>query len=185
MAYRRLSSLIMVLRLWLVPCRTCSGSGTLPAGRSYIGHMSLQFLSRKPRSSILLSRRIVGNAWRHVFVSLRTLLLIMLAICPICGKVHYRECCEYLLARNSLRLTLDRIVSQTLLVMGATLSPSLSGLLPQPHQINAIVAEVVSEMQRYAHLAPSLRLAANIISDAEDRRRQNLRSPSMQYLKMG
>jgi hypothetical protein len=69
--------------------------------------------------------------------------------------------------------------------MGATLSPSLSGLLPTPGQINAIIAEVVSEMQRYSHLAPSLRLAANIISDAEDRRRQNLRSPSMQYLKMG
>lgn len=82
-------------------------------------------------------------------------------------------------------LTVHSIVSQTLLVMGATLSPSLSGLLPQPHQINAIIGEVVGEMQRYSHLAPSLRLAANIISDAEERRRQNLRSPSMQYLKMG
>lgn len=68
--------------------------------------------------------------------------------------------------------------------MGATLSPSLAGLLPQPHQVNAIIEEVVREVKRFSHLAPSLGLAASIIADAEDRRRQNLRSPSMQYLKV-
>ncbi|TLD35221.1 putative phosphoribomutase [Venturia nashicola] len=73
------------------------------------------------------------------------------------------------------------IVSQALL--GATMSPSLSALLPTPNQVNAIIGDVVREIQRYAHLAPSLRLAADIITQAEERRRQNLRSPSMAYVK--
>lgn len=67
--------------------------------------------------------------------------------------------------------------------MGATMSPSLSALLPAPSQVNAIIGDVVHEIQRYAHLAPSLRLAADIIAQAEERRRQNLRSPSMAYVK--
>jgi hypothetical protein len=83
-----------------------------------------------------------------------------------------------------LPLTKFRIVSQTLLVMGATMSPSLSALLPASHQMNAIIDDVVHEIQRYAHLAPSLRLAADIITQAEERRRQNLRSPSMAYVKV-
>jgi hypothetical protein len=68
--------------------------------------------------------------------------------------------------------------------MGATMSPSLSALLPASHQITAIIDDVVHEIQRYAQLAPSLRLAADIITQAEERRRQNLRSPSMAYIKV-
>lgn len=65
--------------------------------------------------------------------------------------------------------------------MGATMSPSLSALLPDPNQVNAIIGDVVREIQQYAHLAPSLRLAADIITQAEERRRRNLRYPSMAY----
>ena len=68
------------------------------------------------------------------------------------------------------------IVSQTLLVMGATMSHSLSALLPAPQQMDAIINEVVIEIERYAHLAPSLRLSAEIIREAEKRRQMFLRS---------
>ncbi|KAL1876576.1 hypothetical protein Daus18300_002820 [Diaporthe australafricana] len=67
------------------------------------------------------------------------------------------------------------IVSQTLLVMGATMSPSLSnilmGLVPHGDNIDRIINEVVMEIERYAVLAPSLSLAAEIIKEAEVRRR--------------
>jgi len=63
------------------------------------------------------------------------------------------------------------IVSQTLLVMGATLSTALSELLPPPHQMNAIINDVVREIGSYAHLAPSLSLSADIIREAENQRR--------------
>ena len=67
------------------------------------------------------------------------------------------------------------IVSQTLLVMGATMSPSLmSILLTLVHNretIDHIINEVVLEIERYAMLAPSLSLAAEIIKEAEVRRR--------------
>jgi len=67
------------------------------------------------------------------------------------------------------------IVSQTLLVMGATMSPSLmSILLTLVHSretIDHIINEVVMEIERYAVLAPSLSLAAEIIKEAEVRRR--------------
>lgn len=62
------------------------------------------------------------------------------------------------------------IVSQTLLVMGATLSPALSPLLPPPEQMDAIVNGVVEEIAKYSHLAPSLALSAEIIREAECRR---------------
>ncbi|KAF2759975.1 hypothetical protein EJ05DRAFT_317638 [Pseudovirgaria hyperparasitica] len=68
------------------------------------------------------------------------------------------------------------IVSQTLLVMGATMSSSLSALLPPPHQMDVIIDDVILEIERYAHLAPSLRLSAEIIREAEDRRQLYLRS---------
>ncbi|KAF2088614.1 hypothetical protein K490DRAFT_39333 [Saccharata proteae CBS 121410] len=68
------------------------------------------------------------------------------------------------------------MVSQTLLVMGATMSASLAALLPPPHQMNAIIEDVVLEIQRCAHLAPSLRLAAEVIREAEERRQVFLRS---------
>lgn len=61
--------------------------------------------------------------------------------------------------------------------MGATMSPALAALLPPPHQMNAIINDVVREIECYAHLAPSLRLSADIIREAENRRQQNLRSP--------
>lgn len=62
------------------------------------------------------------------------------------------------------------MVSQTLLIMGATLSPTLAILLPPVERMDAIIAGVVNEVERYAHLAPSLKLSAEIIRDAERRR---------------
>jgi hypothetical protein len=62
------------------------------------------------------------------------------------------------------------IVSQTLLIMGATLSSSLAALLPPVHQMNVIIAEVVAEIERMAHLAPSIRLCAELMREAEERR---------------
>ena len=72
------------------------------------------------------------------------------------------------------------IVSQTLLVMGATMNASLSALLPPAPQMDAIINEVVAEVERYAHLAPSLRLSAEIVREAEERRMLMLRSAGMQ-----
>lgn len=67
------------------------------------------------------------------------------------------------------------IVSQTLLVMGATMSPSLMSILltlvPHRESIDQMINEVVTEIERYAVLAPSLSLAAEIIKEAEIRRR--------------
>lgn len=71
------------------------------------------------------------------------------------------------------------IVSQTLLVMGATMCPSLSALLPPPHQMDIIIDDVVLEIERYGHLAPSLRLSAEIIREAEERRQMFLRSAGL------
>ena len=50
------------------------------------------------------------------------------------------------------------IMSQSLLLMGATLNNTLAALLPPAHQTNIIIAEVVNELERMAHLAPSLQL---------------------------
>lgn len=68
------------------------------------------------------------------------------------------------------------MVSQTLLIMGATMSPTLSTLLPLPSRVDAIISSVIVEVERYAHLAPSLKLSAEIIRDAERRRQICLRS---------
>ncbi|KAK3617110.1 hypothetical protein LTR56_025516 [Elasticomyces elasticus] len=62
------------------------------------------------------------------------------------------------------------IMSQTLLLMAATLSPPLAALLPPAHQMDVIIAETVSEVERMAHLAPSLGLCAEIVREAEGRR---------------
>lgn len=66
------------------------------------------------------------------------------------------------------------IVSQTLLIMGATMSPSLttiiSSLLPHVTSIDIIINDVVMEIERYARLAPSLSLLAEIIREAQTRR---------------
>ncbi|KAK7512939.1 hypothetical protein IWZ03DRAFT_42615 [Phyllosticta citriasiana] len=71
------------------------------------------------------------------------------------------------------------VVSQTLLVMGATMSPSLSALLPPPHSMDAIINDVVCEIEHLAHLAPSLRLSAEIIREAEERRQLFLQSTGL------
>ncbi|CAK7228117.1 hypothetical protein SBRCBS47491_006795 [Sporothrix bragantina] len=67
------------------------------------------------------------------------------------------------------------IVSQTLLVMGASMSASLSSILltivPHREVLDQIITDVVVEIERYAGLAPSLALAAEIIREAEVRRR--------------
>jgi hypothetical protein len=60
--------------------------------------------------------------------------------------------------------------------MGATMSPSLSALLPPPQQMNSIIDDVVREIELYAHLAPSLVLSADIIREADNRRRIALTS---------
>lgn len=67
------------------------------------------------------------------------------------------------------------MVSQTLLVMGASMSPSLLGVLLSlvPHQeaLDQIINDVILEIELYAALAPSLSLASEIIKEAEVRRR--------------
>lgn len=68
------------------------------------------------------------------------------------------------------------MVSQTLLIMGATMSRTLSTLLPPPLRTDTIISSVIVEVERYAHLAPSLKLSAEIIRDAERRRQICLRS---------
>ena len=62
------------------------------------------------------------------------------------------------------------LMSQGLLLMGATLSNTLSALLPPASQMNIIIAEVVVEVERLSHLAPSLKLCADIIREADQRR---------------
>ncbi|KAK5124362.1 hypothetical protein LTR85_001579 [Meristemomyces frigidus] len=69
------------------------------------------------------------------------------------------------------------IMSQTLLLMGATLSPMLAQLLPPAHQMDAIISEVVSELERLSHLAPSLQLCAEIVREAEARRQVLIQRP--------
>jgi hypothetical protein len=72
------------------------------------------------------------------------------------------------------------IVSQTLLVMGATMSPSLSNILltlvPHREALDQIINDVIMDIERMAVLAPSLSLAAEIIKEAEVRRRTFLNS---------
>jgi hypothetical protein len=45
--------------------------------------------------------------------------------------------------------------------------------------MDIIIDDVVLEIERYAHLAPSLRLSAEIIREAEDRRQMFLRSAGL------
>ncbi|KAI1820826.1 hypothetical protein F4861DRAFT_533423 [Xylaria intraflava] len=67
------------------------------------------------------------------------------------------------------------IVSQTLLVMGATMSPTLSSILltlvPHREALDQIINDVIMDIERMAVLAPSISLAAEIIKEAEIRRR--------------
>ena len=68
------------------------------------------------------------------------------------------------------------IMSQTLLLMAATLNNTLAALLPPAHQMDVIFAEVLNELDRLAHLAPSIQLCAEMVREAEQRR-QLMRSP--------
>ncbi|RDW90896.1 putative C6 finger domain protein [Aspergillus mulundensis] len=62
------------------------------------------------------------------------------------------------------------MVSQSLLIMGATMSPALSKILPSTLRVDGIISSVIVEVDRYAHLAPSLKLSSEILRDAERRR---------------
>ena len=68
------------------------------------------------------------------------------------------------------------MVSQTLLIMGASMSPPLMGILltlvPHREALDQIINDVIAEVQHYASLAPSLDLAAEIIKEAEIRRQE-------------
>lgn len=59
------------------------------------------------------------------------------------------------------------------------MSPSLSSVLPAPEQMDQMFQEVIEEVERYAHLAPSLRMSAEIIREAEERRQIYLRNSGM------
>lgn len=66
------------------------------------------------------------------------------------------------------------MVSQTLLVMGASMSPSLLGILLNlvtQEALDQIINNVILEIELYSALAPSLSLASEIIKEAEVRRR--------------
>ena len=71
------------------------------------------------------------------------------------------------------------MVSQSLLVMGAMMFPALASVLPPADQMDLMFQDVIEEVERYAHLAPSLRLSAEIIREAEERRQVYLRSNGM------
>ncbi|KAJ4332993.1 hypothetical protein N0V87_007970 [Didymella glomerata] len=73
------------------------------------------------------------------------------------------------------------IVSQTLLIMGATMTQSLSQLLPPPATMDDIINNVVLEMERYAHLAPSIRLSAELVREAEGKRQMWLRTAGLKF----
>ncbi|KAM3445562.1 hypothetical protein NHJ13734_000263 [Beauveria thailandica] len=67
------------------------------------------------------------------------------------------------------------MASQLLLIMGATMSPSLQGLVlslvPDKAALDKIIQDVIDEIGRCAVLAPSINLAADIVNEAELRRR--------------
>ncbi|KAM3502151.1 hypothetical protein MY10362_005048 [Beauveria mimosiformis] len=67
------------------------------------------------------------------------------------------------------------MASQLLLIMGATMSPSLQGLVlslvPDKAALDKIIQDVIDEIGRCAVLAPSINLAADIVKEAELRRR--------------
>ncbi|EMC95918.1 hypothetical protein BAUCODRAFT_123202 [Baudoinia panamericana UAMH 10762] len=70
------------------------------------------------------------------------------------------------------------LMSQTLIIMAATLSPALNVLLPPANQMDVIIGEVVTEVERVAHLAPSLGVCAEIVREAEERRLVMTRRPN-------
>ncbi|KAL4949145.1 hypothetical protein BDW69DRAFT_80817 [Aspergillus filifer] len=108
------------------------------------------------------------------------------------GDPFVRECCQRCLEATIYQLeniTSHRdghlpylwqgalsMVSQSLLIMGATMSLVLSTLLPPGPRVDRIITSVILEVDRYAHLAPSLKLSAEILRDAERRRQVCLKS---------
>ena len=70
------------------------------------------------------------------------------------------------------------LVSQTLLIMGASMSASLAQFLPPPDHLDGMLMGVVEEMERYAELAPSLRVCAQVLREAEETRRGLLNRPT-------
>ena len=62
-------------------------------------------------------------------------------------------------------------ISQALLVMSATTSPSLLQFLPPLEQLDRMLMDVVEEIERYADLAPSLKVCGEVLREAEERRR--------------
>ncbi|KAJ9621687.1 hypothetical protein H2203_007176 [Taxawa tesnikishii (nom. ined.)] len=44
-------------------------------------------------------------------------------------------------------------------------------MLPPARSMDVIIADVIAEIERLAHLAPSLRLSAEMLREAEERRR--------------
>lgn len=69
------------------------------------------------------------------------------------------------------------ITSQTLLLMGATLSNVLAVLLPPRLHVDGVVTDVVIELGKLGHLAPSIRLCADIVREAEERRQVLMQRP--------
>ncbi len=63
------------------------------------------------------------------------------------------------------------LVGQALLVMGATMSPSLLQFLPPLEKLDRILQIAVEETERRSDLAPSLRICAEVLGEADDRRR--------------
>lgn len=66
------------------------------------------------------------------------------------------------------------LTSQTLLIMGASMSPALSGLLPSVEVTDGIITDVIASMARMVHLSPSIKLAADLMQEASERRRMYL-----------
>lgn len=69
------------------------------------------------------------------------------------------------------------VTSQSLMLMGATLSNVLSALLPASHQVEAVILSVVHEVQRLGYLAPSIELCAELLREAEERRQVLMQRP--------
>lgn len=65
--------------------------------------------------------------------------------------------------------------------MGATMSGSLSQLLPPPATMDDIINKVIHEVERLSHLAPSVRLSADLIREAEAKRQMWLRTAGLKF----
>ncbi|KAJ5590122.1 hypothetical protein N7450_004094 [Penicillium hetheringtonii] len=147
-------------------------------------------LTSKPSTPVQTVLRLRYNACRTIIY--RPYIQAVFENEQVCSEQGVRECCRRCLdatLRQLEHITSHReghlpylwqgalsMVSQTLLIMGATMSPGLSDLLPSRSRIDGIISNVVVEVERYSHLAPSLKLSAEIIRDAERRRRMYLRS---------